>query len=198
MTIENEFILASASRRRHALLKYIGIPFKAIPSRVVEAVQEGETPEEHVLRLSEEKAEEVAESYPDHWVIGADTIVLAEHMILGKPRNRNEAQRMLHTLQGKSHKVYTGLCVMNAAEKKMAKRIVKTRVHFKTLSDREIDWYMRTGEPFDKAGGYAIQGLGGLLIREIEGSYTNVVGLPASDLVDMLLELEAWDLYSQR
>ena len=198
MTIEKEFILASASRRRRDLLKYIGIPFKAVPSRVVEIVQEGETPEEHVLRLSEEKAEEVAENFPDHWVIGADTIVLAEHMILGKPRNRNEAQRMLQILQGKSHEVYTGLCVMKAAEKKMAKRIVKTRVHFKTLTDREIEWYMRTGEPFDKAGGYAIQGLGGLLIREIEGSYTNVVGLPASDLVDVLGELEAWDLYSER
>jgi septum formation protein len=171
MEKEKELILASASRRRQALLQGIGLPFVAVPSRVKEAVLEGETPEEHVLRLCEEKAREVGALYPQNWVVGADTIVLSADMILGKPRNKKEAIWMLETLTGKAHEVYTGLCVLRFEDNRMSKRAVRTEVHFRPLSKEEMDWYLRTGEPFDKAGGYAIQGHGSVLIKGINGAW---------------------------
>jgi septum formation protein len=193
---EKELILASASRRRQELLSRLGLPFKAIPSRITETVIEGETPEEHVLRLCEEKARDIGQLHPTSWVIGADTIVLSGTMILGKPRNRKEALWMLGTLAGKAHEVYTGICVMRLEDESLLKQAVKTLVHFRELSDGEMAWYVRTGEPFDKAGGYAIQGYGSVLIRGIEGSYTNVVGLPVTELLEMLREVGAWNLFA--
>jgi septum formation protein len=198
MSADKEVILASASRRRQDLLQKLGLPFTAIPSRVEETPSEGESPEEHVLRLCEEKAREVGQHHPEHWVIGADTIVLLEGGILGKPRNRKEAQWMLQGLQGKAHEVFTGLCILRVTDGQMMKKAVRTVVHFRALSDEETAWYLRTGEPFDKAGGYAIQGYGGVLIRSIEGSYTNVVGLPVTELVEMLRDMGAWNLFSTR
>jgi septum formation protein len=198
MSDAGEIILASASRRRQDLLQRLGLPFKAIPSRVEELPSERESPEEHVLRLCEEKAREVGQLYPEHWVIGADTIVLLQGGILGKPRNRKEALWMLSALQGRTHEVYTGLCVLRSMDQQMAKRAVHTVVHMRPLSHEEMAWYLRTGEPFDKAGGYAIQGYGSIIIRRIEGSYTNVVGLPLAELVEMLRDLGAWNLFATR
>jgi septum formation protein len=197
MCKEDVLILASASRRRKELLEKLGLPFVCIPSRVVETVEEAEGPREHVLRLCELKAREVGESYRDRWIIGADTIVMIDGLILGKPRNRKEARWMLGSLQGRTHEVHTGICVLRLADERMSKRAVRTRVRFRPLSEDEIDWYIRTGEPFDKAGGYAIQGYGSVLVRSIHGSYTNVVGLPLTELVEMLRRLGAWDLFSR-
>lgn len=198
MVADSKLILASASRRRQDLLRRLGIPFLAVPSRVEEDLLGGEGPEEHVLRLCEEKARAVGRLYPDHWIIGADTIVLIDDVILGKPRNRKEALWMLEKLEGRIHEVYSGVCVLNPADDILTKRSVCTRVHMKPLSQEEKEWYLRTGEPFDKAGGYAIQGFASVLIREIEGSYTNVVGLPIPELVEMLRELNAWNLFTGR
>ncbi len=190
------FILASASRRRKELLQGLGLPFICIPSRVVESVEEGETPREHVLRLCELKAREVGEGHRENWIIGADTIVMIGGLILGKPRNRKEAKWMLSSLQGRTHEVHTGICVYMPRDGRISKRAVRTKVRFRTLSEGQIDWYMRTGEPFDKAGAYAIQGYGGVLVRSIHGSYTNVVGLPLAELVELLRDVGAWDLFS--
>jgi septum formation protein len=198
MVAEPKIVLASASRRRQDLLRRLGIPFLSVPSRVEEDLLEGEGPEEHVLRLCEEKARAVGRLYPERWIIGADTIVLIDDVILGKPRNRKEALWMLDKLQGRAHEVYSGVCVLHPGNEILAKRAVCTRVHMKPLSQEEKEWYLRTGEPFDKAGGYAIQGFASVLIREIEGSYTNVVGLPIPELVEMLRELNAWNLFSDR
>lgn len=198
MSDARELILASASRRRQDLLQRLGVPFKGVPSRVEETPSEGESPREHVLRLCEEKAREVGQLYPEHWIIGADTIVLLEGAILGKPRNRKEALWMLDMLQGKAHEVYTGLCLLRLMDERVAKKAVRTLVQVRALSDEEMAWYLRTGEPFDKAGGYAIQGYGSILIRGIEGSYTNVVGLPLTELVEMLHDTGAWNLFTER
>jgi septum formation protein len=194
---EKELILASASRRRQELLSRLGLPFKAIPSRINETVVEGETPEEHVLRLCEEKARDIGQLHPTRWVIGADTIVLSGMTILGKPRNKKEALWMIESLAGKAHEVYTGLCVLRLEDERVMKQAVCTLVRFRSLSEEEMVWYVHTGEPFDKAGGYAIQGYGSVLIEGIEGSYTNVVGLPVPELIDMLRKIGAWNLFAR-
>ena len=197
MSADRELILASASRRRKELLQRIGLPFRAIPSRVQEILLETESHEDHVLRLCEEKAREIGGLHPDHWIIGADTIVLVDGTVLGKPRNRNEARWMLDKLQGKTHEVFTGICLLQLNQEKIVKEAVRTAVHMKALSEEEISWYLHTAEPFDKAGGYAIQGFGSVLIRGIEGSYTNVVGLPLTELIQMLRESGAWNLFAR-
>jgi septum formation protein len=186
-------ILASGSRRRQELLGQLGIPFKAVPSHVEEHPSAGESPQRHVLRLCGEKARKVAEDYANHWVLGADTIVLLDDLALGKPRNRKEALWMLNALQGRMHEVLTGMCLLGAAAGRKAQRVVRTIVHMRNLAPDELNWYLRTGEPFDKAGGYAIQGHGTVLIKRIEGSYTNVVGLPLTELYEMLRSTGAWN-----
>ncbi len=148
------------------------------------------------MRLCEVKARDVAQRHPEHWVIGADTIVFAQGTILGKPKTSQEALGMLEALQGRAHEVYTGICALRLASEQCTKRVVRTAVHFRTLSREEMDWYIRTGEPFDKAGGYALQGYGGVFVRAIEGSYSNVVGLPMTELVEMLRDVGAWDLFN--
>jgi len=192
----NDLILASASPRRKELLQRLGLPFRSIPSRIQEDFRTGESPGDHVLRLSEAKAREIAQRFPGNWIIGADTIVVVGEEILGKPGGPDEARRMLETLAGRTHEVLTGLCVLRLDEGRGAQRIARTRVHVRELSRDEMKWYIRTGEPFDKAGGYAIQGYGGIFISGIEGSYTNVVGLPTTELVLMLRDLGAWDLFA--
>ena len=196
MATVSKLILASASPRRQELLRDLGIPFRAIPSLIEEDLRQGEGPEEHVMRLCEAKARDVAQRYPEHWVIGADTIVFAQGTILGKPKTSQEARGMLEALQGRAHEVYTGICVLRLAPEQSTKRVVRTAVHFRTLSREEMDWYIRTGEPFDKAGSYAVQGYGGVFVRAIEGSYSNVVGLPVTELVEMLRDVGAWDLFN--
>jgi septum formation protein len=187
----NRLILASKSPRRYKLLKQVDLDFEVIASGVVEDFFNTESPREHVLRLAETKAREVARKYPDRWVVGADTIVCINESILGKPKSREEAVDMLHRLSGREHRVLTGFSVCHSDKGKSDKEAVQTAVKMKPLTSAEIEWYVHTGEPLDKAGGYAIQGMGSFMIESIQGSYTNVVGLPLCELIQMLTRLGA-------
>ena len=187
-------ILASKSPRRYELLKQMGLDFDVIPSGVKEDFVQGETPEDHVIRLAEAKVLEVGSRYPDCWVIAADTIVYINGSILGKPKSREEALEMLRGLSGQEHWVLTGFSVRHLAKGIGDKEAVQTAVKVKTLSPVEMEWYIQTGEPFDKAGGYAIQGAGSFMIESIRGSYTNVVGLPLCELIQMLNRLGAIEI----
>lgn len=187
----SRLILASESPRRYTLLKQIGIDFDAIPSKVKEDTICDETPEKYVLRIAEQKALGLARNYPESWIIAADTIVYIDNIILGKPKSTKEAEEMLNCLSGREHLVFTGIYVCNLKRQKSDKRVVKTSVKMKKLSPLEIQWYINTDEPYDKAGGYAVQGIGSVMIESINGSYTNVIGLPLCELFQMLLELGA-------
>ncbi len=145
-------------------------------------------PAVYVRTLAESKAIAISEKHPDSWVIGADTIVLIEHRVLGKPDSKDAARDMLRRLSGKSHQVLTGYCICHKREDRLFSDTVKTDVRFKNLSDPEIEWYIQTGEPFDKAGAYGIQGIGSFLVKSINGSYTNVVGLPVCEVIDFLIK----------
>ncbi len=184
-------ILASLSPRRYELLKQLGLDFEVIPSKIEEESIPHESPQEHVLRLAQSKALEVGSQFPEAWVIGADTIVYVEGLILGKPKDRQEALKMLRLLSGKEHRVFTGLSVCHLRKGKAARESVETVVKMKELDPIEMDWYIGTGEPLDKAGGYGIQGIGSYMIESINGSYTNVVGLPVCELFQMLRHLGA-------
>jgi septum formation protein len=173
------------------LLKQVGLDFDVIPSRVEEDFVKGESPRKHVLRLAEAKALDVGNQYPDRWVVAADTIVYVDHSILRKPKSQEEAKKMLRRLSGKEHRVLTGFSVLHLEKGKRDREAVRTAVKVRKLTQSEIDWYVKTGEPFDKAGGYAIQGVGSFMIESIKGSYTNVVGLPICELIQMLRRLGA-------
>jgi septum formation protein len=187
----DQLVLASTSPRRSELLKQVGLGFRAVPSGIEEDLVKGESPKAHVLRLAEKKALKVGSEYPDHWVIAADTIVYVGHSILGKPKDQEEAIKMLRRLSGKEHRVLTGFSVYHMGKGKGDREAVQTAVKVKRLTPDEMEWYVRTGEPFDKAGGYAIQGIGSFMIESIKGSYTNVVGLPLCEVIEMLNRLGA-------
>jgi len=187
----NHLVLASKSPRRYELLKQVGLDLDVIPSGIKEDSIQGESPQEHVLRLAKAKALDVGNQYPDRWVVAADTIVSINGFILGKPKSRQEAMEMLHRLSGQEHWVLTGFSVRHLEKWKLDVEAVQTVVKVKTLTPIEIEWYVRTGEPFGKAGGYAIQGIGSFMIEWIRGSYTNVVGLPLCELIEMLNRLGA-------
>ncbi len=189
--MNNRLILASKSPRRSELLRQLGLEFEVVPSGLKEEFVRGESPQEHVTRLAQAKAEDVANRYPEHWVIAADTIVYIGGSILGKPDNRQEALEMLCCLSGQEHGVLTGFSVCHLRKGRTDKEAVQTAVRMKNLTSAEMEWYVRTGEPFDKAGGYAIQGAGSFMIESIRGSYTNVVGLPLCELIQMLNRLGA-------
>ena len=189
-----KLILASSSPRRRQLLRQIGLDFDEVPSDVKENFIDGESPKDHVLRLAEAKARKVAEVYPNRWVIGADTVVSIDGVILGKPQTDGEAYQMLIALSGRDHVVVTGVSLCHGAKGKGKTIAVETLVRIKTLNPGEITWYIGTGEPFGKAGGYAIQGIGAFMVQRIEGSYTNVVGLPLCELLEVLNHLKAVDL----
>jgi septum formation protein len=189
--MSSRLILASKSPRRYELLKQVGLDFEVVPSRVIEDFVGTETPQNHVIRLAEAKVQDVAYRYPDRWVIAADTIVYIDGSILGKPKNQEEAKGMLDRLNGQEHWVMTGISVCHLEKGKSDKEAVQTSVKVKALTSAEMEWYVRTGEPFDKAGGYAIQGIGSFMIESIRGSYTNVVGLPLCELLQMLGRLGA-------
>jgi septum formation protein len=182
------FVLASKSPRRRFLLKQAGLDFLVVPSRVDESKILINNPENYVIELAKAKAGDIAQKYPESWVIGADTIVVIDDAILGKPQSKDDARNMLLRLSGRTHQVYTGFAVCCKARKRLFSQVVKTDVIFKELSDEEIRWYIHTPEPFDKAGGYAIQGIGTFLVRSIHGSYTNVVGLPVCEVIEFLLK----------
>jgi septum formation protein len=181
-----KFILASASPRRRELLASIGLDFEVLPSHVPEIHEEGEAPEEYVARLSRDKAEAVAGQHQDRWVIAADTTVLLGDELLEKPVDAKDAARMLATIAGKTHVVYTGLTLAHQGRGYQETRVAESEVRMLPLSPSEIEWYVRTGEPLDKAGAYAVQGIGAMFIDSIHGSYTNVVGLPLATLFQML------------
>jgi len=187
----NRLILASKSPRRYDLLKQAGLDFEVVPSRIEEDSVKDESPKRHVIRLAEAKALDVGSRYPDRWVVAADTIVYIDHLILGKPKNRGEAMEMLRRLSGREHWVMTGFSVHHLEKEMGDREAVKTAVKVKPLTPVEVDWYVQTGEPFDKAGGYAIQGAGSFMIESIRGSYTNVVGIPLCELIEMLSRLGA-------
>ncbi|NLG84394.1 MAG: septum formation inhibitor Maf [Firmicutes bacterium] len=175
-----ELILASSSPRRAALLSGLGLTFRVVPSSFEER-HEGARPEDPtrlVESLALGKAREVAERIGHGLVLGADTVVILAGEILEKPLDAAEARRMLVKLSGRWHEVYTGVAVVAAEEGRFRVAHERTRVKFRRLAPEEIEAYVRTGEPMDKAGAYGIQGRGALLVERIHGCYTNVVGLP--------------------
>jgi len=183
-----KIILASASPRRKELLEQIGLQFEVEPSKARE--RSGPTAEPHELAraLSLEKARTVAEKHHDAIIIAADTFVVFQGRILGKPHTEAEAKRMLGALNGAGHSVVTAFTIMDAETGKTVTRSVGTKVQVKKLTDAEIDCYVRSGEPLGKAGGYAIQGMGAVIVERIEGDYFNVVGLPLNALALALKE----------
>jgi len=191
LLMNRPLVLASASPRRRELLQQIGLEFQVIPSCAAEEKLPGETPEELVTRLSLEKAGEVArrKGVEGRWFIGSDTIVLCDDNILGKPRNDAHATEMLQHLSGREHQVLSGYAVIDRQTGEQRAEAVSTRVWFRQLTEAEIARYIATGEPMDKAGAYAIQGLGVCFVARIEGSYTNVVGLPLCRLTTAMKEL---------
>ena len=186
--MQHKIILASKSPRRRYLLKQAGLDFSIIPSSFDESSISGLDPENYVKTLAERKAHDIAKKYPESWVIGADTIVFIDNTILGKPSGKGEARQMLQQLSGKSHYVLTGYTICSEKQSVSFTNMVQTEVTFKDLSKDEIEWYIHTDEPFDKAGAYAIQGLGTFLVRRINGSYTNVVGLPVCEVIEFLIQ----------
>jgi septum formation protein len=187
---EAELILASRSPRRAELLNKIIKSFHVIPSNIKENFLENESPETYVLRVSREKAESVSGGVEapkgDCWVLAGDTVVVLEGTILGKPEDADDARRMLECLQDRRHEVITGICLLNRKAQVCCLETVCTQVWMRRIEAEEIESYIQTGEPFDKAGGYAIQGQGGRFVRRFEGSYTNVVGLPTERLQVLL------------
>lgn len=180
-----QLILASASPRRSEILSRITRDFIIVPSMIAEDVDG--SPEEQVLTLAEEKARTVAAGHAGV-IIGADTIVVIEGRILGKPHSREQGQKMLQLLSGRVHDVLTGLCVLRTEDGNVHHWCEKTRVWFRDLTQKEIDRYLETKEYLDKAGGYAIQGFAAAFITKIDGDYFNVMGLPLCRLILLLRE----------
>jgi len=186
-------ILASESPRRKRLLLSVGVEFDVHPSSIDESVwlgepaEPGKGPAEVAERWACLKADSISSQHPDSWILGADTIVVLDGRIFGKPSDSAGAVRMLNTLSGRVHEVITGMCLIEPGGKLRRSGSVTTRVRFKNLSMEEIGAYVRTAEPMDKAGGYGIQGIGAFLVESIEGSYTNVVGLPLCQALEWLM-----------
>ena len=180
------FILASGSPRRLELLRQLGLSFRVIPSTLEEKDQCGMEPRGQASYYAREKAKEVAHRYPQQWILAADTIVVVDEEILGKPLNEKEATAMLSRLSGRSHYVITGVCLLHAQYGVEESQAVETEAFMRNLSTADIEGYVATGEPMDKAGAYGIQGIGGCLVQRIEGSYSNVVGLPLCETVELL------------
>ena len=185
MTRPFKIVLASTSPRRRELMERLGVPFDVIAPEGVEEIQEGD-PVEVVTRNASAKASEVACGLSEGLVVGADTVVVVDDVILGKAEDPQEAKAMLEALKGRMHRVLTGLAVVDAETGRRDVSVVETKVWIHPLTDREIGEYVSTGEPMGKAGGYAIQGAGGALVERIEGCFENVVGLPLSRLRSIL------------
>ncbi|MBN2298510.1 MAG: septum formation inhibitor Maf [Deltaproteobacteria bacterium] len=175
-----QIILASGSPRRRELFSQLGLDFEVVIPHVDENPRSGEKPDAFCARISTDKALRVIQDHADALVIAADTIVVVGGRILGKPSSSRDAAEYLLLLENRKHEVYTGYTIINRHECRT--RTIRTEVHFRAMTSEEISWYVSTGEPMDKAGAYAVQGTGSLFIDKIEGSYTNVIGLPLSDL----------------
>lgn len=180
-------ILASSSPRRKELLTNLGITFDVSASTIEEIIDPSHTPEEVVVSLAAQKAHDVAKNYPDSIVVGADTIVVKDQRILGKPKDEEDAFQMLSTLSGTTHHVLTGVALVKAGV--VTSFYVDTEVTFWPLTHEEIEQYIQSKEPLDKAGSYGIQGLGAVFVKEIKGDYFSVVGLPVSTLIRELKKL---------
>ncbi len=174
----SSLILASSSPRRTAYLRELGFSFRRVVPDVDERVRRGESPRRYVRRVAEAKARVVSERYPEHWVVGADTTVVVDGRILGKPADERDARRMLKLLSGRSHQVVSAIVLARFQDRILRSRIATTRVFVRKLAPEEIRGYVETGEPMDKAGAYGIQGVGAFLISRIEGSFSNVAGFP--------------------
>lgn len=177
-------ILASQSPRRAELLEQIGVRFRAEPAAIDEGVLPGEAAPDYVQRIATAKARAVQRAFPDQVVLGADTAVVLDRTILGKPRSREEGMRMLGTLAGRMHEVLTGVVVLS--HDRCHYRLSRSRVVLRSISPRETAAYWATGEPCDKAGGYAVQGVAAMFIEHIEGSYSGIMGLPLFETVQLL------------
>ncbi|MGA8875146.1 MAG: Maf family protein [Candidatus Korobacteraceae bacterium] len=182
-------ILASASPRRAELLRNAGISFTVDPAHVPEEPSPGELPLAYAQRLARDKALAVLARHPQDTVLGADTVVVVDEHLLEKPIDADDAARMLHLLSGRTHEVITGVCVANSGFQQTEAEV--TQVSFAALSDDEITAYIRTGEPMDKAGAYAIQGIASRWAKRVNGCYFNVVGLPVPRVYQLLREAEA-------
>lgn len=181
-------ILASASPRRKEILENVNVKFTVVASDIDEVILENEPPKELVKRLAFEKCMDIARKNKDALVIGADTIVVLNNHILGKPNNEEDAYNMVKLLSGKKHQVITGISLINLSSDKKVIDYVVSEVTFKDLSEETIRDYINTKESLDKAGAYGIQGYGGLLVENINGDYFNIVGLPISRINDLLRE----------
>jgi len=186
-----ELVLASASPRRSELLETAGVTFRVVPADICEDPFPDEEPVDHVLRLAEGKAKASAALTEGRFFLGADTIVLCDGEIMGKPKDAADAERMLKKLSGVAHEVVTGFAIFDKERKGAVREAVRTKVYFKQLRNEEILSYIATGCPFDKAGAYAIQGGAAHMVKKIDGSYTNVVGLPLCEVVEALRVLGA-------
>lgn len=186
-------VLASSSPRRKELLEKLSIPFTIYSPNADESVDKNLTPSEIVSILAQRKAKKAADQYPDSYVIESDTVVAHKEKVLGKPADRESARKMLLGLSGCTHSVYTGVSVVYGESVRTFYE--KTDVTFWELSNEEIEWYLDSGEPFDKAGGYGIQGQGGLLVKSIHGDYYSVVGLPIGRLCRVLKHMGFPQLY---
>ena len=183
-----KIILASASPRRKEILSNTGLKFTVCSSNYEEDLALAKVPRDLARFLSRKKTEDVSRSHADALVIGADTFIVYKNKRLGKPSGTDDARRMLKMLSGKVHSVITGFTIIDSKSKKKISRSIETKVYFKKLTQFEINAYVRTGEPLDKAGAYAIQGLGAVFIEKIEGDFFNVVGLPICALAESLKE----------
>ncbi|MEK7690122.1 MAG: nucleoside triphosphate pyrophosphatase [Bdellovibrionota bacterium] len=204
-TIKPHLLLASSSPRRVELLRNLGLTFSVFAPEVDEREQPGEKPRAFACRLAAEKANAALKNYRHRrrrralLIIAADTIVVTPdgRTILGKPTSKTDARRMLRLTSGRTHTVYTAFCVLDSTHGRRHVRIAKSRVTMRKLTTEEIRWYVDTGEPMDKAGSYAAQGIGMALIRSIRGSYSNVVGLPICELVEDLESIFDFRVFTQ-
>ena len=186
-----KLILASQSQRRADLLTQIGLKFDIVPSHFDEGTVQKTNPRAYTKKLAWEKAKAVSRQFNEGIIIGVDTVVYIDQRIIGKPKDVEDAILTLKALSGRTHKVVTGLCVINKDSGKVVKKAVVTAVKFRTLNDKLINRYVQTGEPLGKAGSYEIHGKGAMLAEWIKGDYYNVVGLPLTTLVKILEKMNA-------
>lgn len=179
-------VLASGSPRRKKYLEEMGLEFDVVEANIKEECQKGEHPDDFVRRMATEKGLAVSHDQRQSWVVSGDTVVCHDNNILGKPRSKGDAVSILMQLSGREHIVKTGICVCHGISEIVETRVVSTKVVFSNFSLDIARNYVATGEPFDKAGAYGIQGKGAVLVKYIEGSYSNVVGLPLFEIMDLL------------
>ncbi len=196
-SISNDYplILASSSPRRRELLQNLGIPFKVYPSNIEEKAFNINDFEKFALDMAKKKAGHVYSKLKDSWILGADTIVIVDGKLFGKPKDYDDAKNMLSTLSGKEHTVITSFCIIDPSGELSWAESVISKVNIRELSQEEIELYLATKEPFDKAGAYAVQGIGAFMIKSINGSYTNVVGLPICEVILALKRVKALERF---